>query len=138
MNRAFAASSLAPTSFIAPSSYCKLRGVRTFTGGRFSSCATVERHQRLTESSNSRVIGSRFLEVKRNQSLMVDFLREAMSRSKNQVNWARPWTKATGYRLFLTPDFLDLITDRQCMTKCRLMSMVLCRSQKKPTEIGLI
>ena len=66
MNRAFAASSLAPTSFVAPSSYYKLRGVQTFTGGRFSSGTTVERHQSLTESINSRVIGSRFLEVNRN------------------------------------------------------------------------
>ena len=66
MNRAFAASSLSPTSFVAPSSYYKLRGVQTFNVGRFSSSATVDRHQSLTESINSRVIGSRFLEVNRN------------------------------------------------------------------------
>ena len=66
MNPAFAASSLAPTSFVAPSSYYKLRGVQTFNAVRFSSGATVDRHQSLTESINSRVIGSRFLEVNRN------------------------------------------------------------------------
>lgn len=68
MNRAFAASSLAPTSFVAPSSYYKLRGVQTFNGGRFSSGAMVDRHQSLTDSINSRVIGSRFLEVNRNSA----------------------------------------------------------------------
>ena len=68
MNRAFAASSLAPTSFVAPSSYYKLRGVQTFNGGRFSSSTTVDRHQSLTDSINSRVIGSRFLEVNRNSA----------------------------------------------------------------------
>ena len=68
INRAFAASSLAPTSFVAPSSYYKLRGVQTFSGGRFSSSTTVDRHQSLTDSINSRVIGSRFLEVNRNSA----------------------------------------------------------------------
>ena len=68
MNRAFAASSLAPTSFVAPSSYYKLRGVQTFSGGRFSSSVAVDRHQSLTDSINSRVIGSRFLEVNRNSA----------------------------------------------------------------------
>jgi calcium permeable stress-gated cation channel len=68
MNRAFAASSLAHTSFVAPSSYYKLRGVQTFNVGRFSSGATIDRHQSLTESINSRVIGSRFLEVNRNSA----------------------------------------------------------------------
>ena len=67
MNRAFAASSLAPTSFVAPSSYYKLRGVQAINGGRFSGAA-VERQQSLTESINSRVIGSRFQEVNRNST----------------------------------------------------------------------
>ncbi|KAF8807999.1 hypothetical protein BYT27DRAFT_7190091 [Phlegmacium glaucopus] len=67
MNRAFAASSLAPTSFVAPSSYYKLRGVQSVNGGRFSSSG-LDRHQSLTESINSRVIGSRFLEVNRNSA----------------------------------------------------------------------
>ena len=66
MNRAFAASSLAPTSFVAPSSYYKLRGVQSINGGRFS--GGFDRHQSLTESINSRVIGSRFLEVNRNSA----------------------------------------------------------------------
>ena len=67
MNRAFAASSLAPTSFVAPSSYYKLRGVHSINGGRFSSTG-IDRHQSLTDSINSRVIGSRFLEVNRNSA----------------------------------------------------------------------
>ncbi|KAH9486372.1 hypothetical protein JR316_0000436 [Psilocybe cubensis] len=65
MNRAFAASSLAPTSFVAPSSYYKLRGVSGVSGGRFAEVG-VDRHQSLSESINSRVIGSRFMEVNRN------------------------------------------------------------------------
>ncbi|KAF8963914.1 hypothetical protein BDZ97DRAFT_1939372 [Flammula alnicola] len=65
MNRAFASSSLAPTSFVAPSSYYKLRGVQGVSGGRFADSG-VDRHQSLTESINSRVIGSRFMEVNRN------------------------------------------------------------------------
>ncbi|KIM47616.1 hypothetical protein M413DRAFT_439287 [Hebeloma cylindrosporum] len=65
MNRAFAASSLAPGSFIAPSSYYKLRGVQGISGGRFADTG-VDRHQSLSESINSRVIGSRFMEVNRN------------------------------------------------------------------------
>lgn len=65
MNRAHAASSLAPTSFVAPSSYYKLRGVSGISGGRFAE-AGLDRHQSLSESINSRVIGSRFMEVNRN------------------------------------------------------------------------
>ncbi|KAF8167474.1 hypothetical protein B0H34DRAFT_18533 [Crassisporium funariophilum] len=65
MNRAYAASSLAPTSFVAPSSYYKLRGVQGVSGGRFAE-AGPDRHMSLTDSINSRVIGSRFLEVNRN------------------------------------------------------------------------
>ncbi|PPQ90938.1 hypothetical protein CVT25_008249 [Psilocybe cyanescens] len=65
MNRAFAASSLAPTSFVAPSSYYKLRGVSGVNGGRFAE-VDVDRHQSFSESVNSRVIGSRFMEVNRN------------------------------------------------------------------------
>ena len=67
MNQAFAASSLAPTSFVAPSSYYKLRGVQSINGGRFSG-SVVDRHQSLIDSINSRVIGSRFLEVNRNSA----------------------------------------------------------------------
>ena len=67
MNQAFAASSLAPTSFVAPSSYYKLRGVQNINGGRFSGSG-FDRHQSLTDSINSRVIGSRFLEVNRNSA----------------------------------------------------------------------
>ncbi|KAF9486350.1 hypothetical protein BDN70DRAFT_902505 [Pholiota conissans] len=62
MNRAYGSSSLAPTSFVAPSSYYKLRGVQGISGGRF---AEVDRHQSFADSINSRVIGSRFMEVNR-------------------------------------------------------------------------
>ena len=65
MNRAFAASSLAPSSFVAPSSYYKLRGVQGISGGRFADTG-IDRHQSLSDSINSRVIGSRFMEVNRN------------------------------------------------------------------------
>ncbi|KJA28630.1 hypothetical protein HYPSUDRAFT_34085 [Hypholoma sublateritium FD-334 SS-4] len=65
VNRAFASSSLAPTSFVAPSSYYKLRGVQGVSGGRFAETG-ADRHLSLTESINSRVIGSRFMEVNRN------------------------------------------------------------------------
>ncbi|KDR85603.1 hypothetical protein GALMADRAFT_53945 [Galerina marginata CBS 339.88] len=65
MNRAFAASSLAPTSFVAPSSYYKLRGVSGVSGGKFAE-ANIDRHQSLSDSINSRVIGSKFMEVNRN------------------------------------------------------------------------
>lgn len=65
VNRAFASSSLAPTSFIAPSSYYKLRGVQGVSGGRFAE-AGADRHQSFADSINSRVIGSRFMEVNRN------------------------------------------------------------------------
>ena len=66
MNQAFGSSSLAPTSFVAPSSYYKLRGVQGVSGGRFAESGGVDRHQSLSESINSRVIGSRFMEVNRN------------------------------------------------------------------------
>lgn len=65
VNPAFAASSLAPTSFVAPSQYYKLRGVQGVSGGRFADSGTIE-HPSLTDSINSRVIGSRFQEVNRN------------------------------------------------------------------------
>lgn len=64
MNRAFASSSLAPTSFVGPSSYYKLRGVRGVSGGRFAD--SNDQIQSFSDSINSRVIGSRFLEVNRN------------------------------------------------------------------------
>ena len=67
VNRAFAATSLAPSSFVAPSSYYKLRGVQGINGGRFADTG-IDRHQSLSESINSRVIGSRFMEVNRNSA----------------------------------------------------------------------
>lgn len=65
MNPAFAASSLAPTSFVAPSQYYKLRGVQGVNGGRFSDIVP-DNEPSFSDSINSRVIGSRFQEVNRN------------------------------------------------------------------------
>jgi calcium permeable stress-gated cation channel len=65
VNPAFAASSLAPTSFVAPSQYYKLRNVQGVSGGRFADSSLSQRPS-LTDSINSRVIGSRFMEVNRN------------------------------------------------------------------------
>ncbi|KAK0198749.1 hypothetical protein F5146DRAFT_918927 [Armillaria mellea] len=59
-NPAFAASSLAPTSFVAPSTYYKLRGVHGISGGRFSDIK--EDHAAF---SNSITSGDRFLEQNR-------------------------------------------------------------------------
>ncbi|KAG5647674.1 hypothetical protein DXG03_008397 [Asterophora parasitica] len=66
VNPAFAASSLAPTSFVAPSQYYKLHSVQGVSGGRFADSGTIDRLPSLAESINSRVIGSRFIEVNRN------------------------------------------------------------------------
>lgn len=65
INRAYASSSFGHASFVAPSSYYKLRGLQGVNGGRFTDSG-VEQYPSLTESINSRVIGSRFLEVNRN------------------------------------------------------------------------
>jgi hypothetical protein len=60
-NPAYAASSLAPTSFVAPSQYYKLRGVRGVSGGRFA-----DTESQLSDSIHQRVIGTRFQEINRN------------------------------------------------------------------------
>lgn len=67
LNRAYASSSLAPTSFVAPSSYYKLRGLRAVNGGHFADPG-FDKHQSLTESIASRIVGSRFMEVNRNSA----------------------------------------------------------------------
>ncbi|KAF5374939.1 hypothetical protein D9758_000569 [Tetrapyrgos nigripes] len=66
-NPAFAASSLAPTSFVAPSQYYRLDNVSGVNGGRFTN-STYEKSS-LTENITSRVVGSRFQEVNRNSSV---------------------------------------------------------------------
>lgn len=66
-NRAYGSSSLAPTSFVAPSSYYKIRSVQGVNGGKFAD-SEVQRHPSLSESISSRVVGSRFMEVNRNSS----------------------------------------------------------------------
>ncbi|KAF9444596.1 hypothetical protein P691DRAFT_796399 [Macrolepiota fuliginosa MF-IS2] len=63
VNRAYGTTSLAPTSFVAPSSFYKLRGVDGLSGGRFTETGNVPS---FAESFSSRVVGSRFLEVNRN------------------------------------------------------------------------
>ncbi|KAG6842425.1 hypothetical protein C0991_007555 [Blastosporella zonata] len=65
-NPAYAASSLAPTSFVAPSMYYKLRSPQ-LSGGRFADSG-IDQLPTLSESVNSRVIGSRFLEMNRNST----------------------------------------------------------------------
>ncbi|KAJ6620255.1 hypothetical protein B0H10DRAFT_2163535 [Mycena sp. CBHHK59/15] len=70
LNPAFAASSLAPTSFVAPSLYYKLHRVQGVSGGQFGGegavTASGEEPPSLSQTINSRVIGSRFQEVNRN------------------------------------------------------------------------
>lgn len=69
LNHAYGSSSFAPTSFVAPSSYYKLRGVQGINGGKFADVGVrADRHQSLSESITSRVVGSRFMEVNRNSS----------------------------------------------------------------------
>ncbi|RXW19335.1 hypothetical protein EST38_g6518 [Candolleomyces aberdarensis] len=65
INRAYASSSFGHASFVAPSSYYKLRGLQGVNGGRFTDSG-IDQYPSLAESINSRVIGSRFLEVNRN------------------------------------------------------------------------
>lgn len=62
MNPAFAASSLAPTSFVAPSQYYKLRNVRGVSGGRFADSSLS------ADRIGSRIFGSRFMDVNRNSA----------------------------------------------------------------------
>ncbi|KAK0465471.1 uncharacterized protein EV420DRAFT_1637605 [Desarmillaria tabescens] len=62
-NPAFAASSLAPTSFVAPSTYYKIRGVHGISGGRFSDIK--EDHATFADSITSPIIGDRFQEDNR-------------------------------------------------------------------------
>jgi hypothetical protein len=50
---------------VAPSQYYKLRSVQGVSGGRFADSG-IDQQPSLSESINSRVIGSRFLEVNRN------------------------------------------------------------------------
>lgn len=61
-NPAQANSSFAPTSFVAPSQYYKLRGLKSVDGGRFSTPIS------LTDSFKQRIVGSRFQEVDRDSA----------------------------------------------------------------------
>ncbi|TFK77484.1 hypothetical protein BDN72DRAFT_46203 [Pluteus cervinus] len=60
-NPAFAASSFAPVSFVAPSSYYKLRGIRGVSGGRIDS--GIEMQPDVTDSVYGRSPGGRYLEM---------------------------------------------------------------------------
>ncbi|KAG2358227.1 hypothetical protein BDR07DRAFT_1418255 [Suillus spraguei] len=60
-NPAQANSSLAPTSFVAPSQYYKLRGLKSVDGGRLTD--SIHRPISLTESFKQRILGSRFQEA---------------------------------------------------------------------------
>ena len=62
VNRAYGTSSLAPTSFVAPSSFYRLRGVTGLSGGRLTDYGT---NASFAESFSSRILGSRFLELNR-------------------------------------------------------------------------
>ncbi|KAJ7223061.1 hypothetical protein GGX14DRAFT_426660 [Mycena pura] len=78
LNPAYASSSLAPTSFVAPSVFYTLNRVRGVNGGQFGGEGAVEAgnipqlaqssQQSLSERINSRLIGSRFQEVNRNSA----------------------------------------------------------------------
>ncbi|KAJ7696606.1 hypothetical protein B0H17DRAFT_1053875 [Mycena rosella] len=72
LNPAFAASSLAPTSFVAPSLYYKLHRVQGVSGGEFGAENAMtdagEEKPSLSQTINSRLIGSRFQEVNRNSA----------------------------------------------------------------------
>ena len=65
-NPAYGGSSLAPTSFVAPSQYYKLRDVRGISGGKFANNIS---QPSLSDSIHQRVVGSRFQEVNRNSQL---------------------------------------------------------------------
>lgn len=62
-NPAQANSSFAPTSFVAPSQYYKLRGLKSVDGGRLAS--GISTPISLTDSFKQRIVGSRFQEVDR-------------------------------------------------------------------------
>ncbi|KAF9270732.1 hypothetical protein L218DRAFT_952811 [Marasmius fiardii PR-910] len=73
-NPAPAASSLAPTSFVAPSHYYKIRGVSGVSGGHFADTSyekgekSRERSLNFSETFHSRIIGSRFQELNRDSA----------------------------------------------------------------------
>ncbi|KAI5898056.1 uncharacterized protein SCHCODRAFT_080873 [Schizophyllum commune H4-8] len=60
-NKALASSSLAPTSFVAPSQYYRLRKLSGISGGRFTD--SPEGRRSFSDAVHSRVIGSQFHEI---------------------------------------------------------------------------
>ncbi|KAJ7482288.1 hypothetical protein B0H11DRAFT_2193371 [Mycena galericulata] len=78
LNPAFAASSLAPTSFVAPSLYYKLHRVQGVSGGQFGADSAIPEEggeakdggrPTLAQTISARVVGSRFQEVNRNSAM---------------------------------------------------------------------
>ncbi|KAJ7091404.1 hypothetical protein B0H15DRAFT_234366 [Mycena belliarum] len=73
LNPAFAASSLAPTSFVAPSLYYKLNRVHGVSGGQFGAepgTGAEDAETPLGQTIRARVVGSRFQEVNRNSAAL--------------------------------------------------------------------
>ncbi|PFH52339.1 hypothetical protein AMATHDRAFT_79843 [Amanita thiersii Skay4041] len=78
INRALASSSLAPTSFVAPSQYYKLRSIHGVTNGRLTAPSQQDAdgdmqpyhlpEPSFSDAFNSRIIGSRFFEVEHNST----------------------------------------------------------------------
>ncbi|KAF9229033.1 hypothetical protein BS17DRAFT_688271 [Gyrodon lividus] len=67
-NPAHAHSSFAPTSFVAPSQYYKLRGLRNMDGGRLRDGSST--HISLTDSIHQRIVGFRFQEGNRDSTVL--------------------------------------------------------------------
>ncbi|KAG7099739.1 hypothetical protein E1B28_001554 [Marasmius oreades] len=70
-NPAPAASSLAPTSFVAPSHYYKIGGVSGVSGGHFTDTSYEKGRERslsFSDTFHSRIIGSRFQELNRDSA----------------------------------------------------------------------
>ncbi|KIK96554.1 hypothetical protein PAXRUDRAFT_138207 [Paxillus rubicundulus Ve08.2h10] len=67
-NPAHAHSSFAPTSFVAPSQYYKLRSLKDMNGGRLRDGSST--HISLSDSIHQRIVGSRFQEVNRDSTML--------------------------------------------------------------------
>src|SRR6267154_4827901 len=65
-NPAQASSSFAPTSFVAPSQYYKLRGLKSVDGGRLAD--GIRTPVSLTDSFKQRIVGTRFQEMDRDSA----------------------------------------------------------------------
>ncbi|KAF9245897.1 hypothetical protein BU15DRAFT_40651 [Melanogaster broomeanus] len=85
-NPAHGHSSLAPTSFVAPSQYYKLRGLRNVNGGRLRDGSSTP--VSLTDSIQQRIVGSRFQEVNRDSTVLDQIpLGSRIKLEKDGVMW---------------------------------------------------